>query len=215
MKVKLSLPSPAMCVACVALFVALGGTSIAAVSYARNAGKVDGKDAVSSSKSLSKAAGKLVATASKGPSKGKIPAKFLETGALASADAFGKAFEVADNQALAPEPFGGAAGIGTLSANCVDQSPQVGVEDPFSTIQFVNQSGTTINVTQRKGNDGADIFPLANGTVAGINIGGSNTFEFQVQHGDTALLINGTIRQDGRGQPAASCLIYGTVLRVG
>ncbi|HEX8104596.1 MAG TPA: hypothetical protein VF533_18410 [Solirubrobacteraceae bacterium] len=213
MKVKLSWPSPAMCVASVALFVALGGTSVAAVSYARNAGKVDGKDAVSSSKSLGKAAGNLVATASKGPEKGRIPAKFLSD--VAVADSFGKAFEVADNAVGAQEPFGGAGGIGTLTANCVDQNPKVAVEDPFSTIQFVNQSGETINVTQRKGNDDADIFPLANGTVTGINIGGSNTFELQVQRRGTSLLINGTIRQDGRGQPAASCLIYGTVIRVG
>ncbi len=213
MKVKLSWPSPAMVVASIALFVALGGTSIAAVSYARNAGKVDGKSAVSSSKSLSTAAGKLVATASKGPNKGRIPSKFLQ--GVATADAFGKAFEVADNATGAQEPFGGAGGVGTLTANCADQSPRPNVEDPISRIEFVNQSGETINITQRKGNDNADILPLANGTFTQINIGGSNTFEFQVQRGETALLINGTIRQDGRGQAAASCLIYGTVVRVG
>jgi len=27
-------------------------------------------------------------------------------------------------------------------------------------------------------------------------------------------LINGTVRQDGRGQAAAFCLVYGTILRV-
>ena len=49
-------PSPSMVVASIALFVSLGGTSVAAVSYARNAGKVDGKDAVKASSSTSKAA---------------------------------------------------------------------------------------------------------------------------------------------------------------
>jgi hypothetical protein len=32
--------------------------------------------------------------------------------------------------------------------------------------------------------------------------------------GTTNLLINGTVRQDGRGQAAAFCLVYGTILRV-
>ena len=44
-------PSPSMVVASIALFVSLGGTSVAAVSYARNAGKVDGYDAVKASSS--------------------------------------------------------------------------------------------------------------------------------------------------------------------
>ena len=54
-------PSPSMVVASIALFVSLGGTSVAAVSYARNAGKVDGYDAVRASSSTNKAAGNLVA----------------------------------------------------------------------------------------------------------------------------------------------------------
>jgi hypothetical protein len=212
MKRRINWPSPAMCVASLALFVALGGTSIAAVSYATNAGKVDGKDAVYSGTSLSKAAGKLVATNRSGADKGRIPAKFLA--GVPGGQVFGKAFEVADNATGAQEAFGGASGIGTLTANCADQNPKAGVEDPISTIQFVNQSGETINVTRRRGSEDAAIAPLANGTVSALTIGGSNTFEFQVQRGGTALLINGTIRQDGRGQPVANCLIYGTILRV-
>jgi hypothetical protein len=42
------------------------GTAVAAVSYATNAGKVDGKDAAASSSCVSRAAGDLVATASRG-----------------------------------------------------------------------------------------------------------------------------------------------------
>src|SRR4051795_7760622 len=44
---KISRPSPSMVVAGIALFVSLGGTSIAAVNYAARAGEVDGKSAVS------------------------------------------------------------------------------------------------------------------------------------------------------------------------
>ena len=62
-------PSPAMVVAVIALVVALSGTAIAAVDYARNAGAVDGKSAVGAQASLGRAAGKLVATAADGPAK--------------------------------------------------------------------------------------------------------------------------------------------------
>ena len=70
-------PSPSMVVASIALFVSLGGTSVAAVSYARNAGKVDGYDAVRASSSTNKAAGNLVAANKSGPDKGRIPGKHL------------------------------------------------------------------------------------------------------------------------------------------
>jgi len=212
MKVKLSRPSPAMVVACGALFVSLGGTSVAAVSFARNSGKVDGKDAVYSGTSLSKAAGDVVATNRTGADKGKIPAKFLAD--VPTTQAFGRAFEVADNATGAQEVFGGAGGVGTLTANCADQNPRPGIEDPISTVTFSNAAGETINLTQRKGNENAIIQPLAAGTVSALTIGGSNTFEYQIQRGTTNLLINGTVRQDGRGQAAANCLVYGTILRV-
>ena len=212
MKLKLSRPSPSMLVACVALFVALGGTSYAAVSYATNAGKVDGKDAVYSGTSLSKAAGDVVATNRSGSDKGKIPAKFLA--GVPTTQAFGRAFDVADNATGAQEVFGGATGVGSFSANCSDQNARAGVEDPITALNFTNQSGETINLTQRRGTDAAVIQPLPNGTVATLTIGGSNTFEYQIQKGTTNLLINGTVRQDGRAQAAASCLVYGTILRV-
>ena len=213
MKVKLSWPSPAMVVASIALFVALGGTSIAAVSYARNAGKVDGKDAVASSTSLSRAAGNLVATAGAGPNKGRIPSKFLTD--VARTQGFGQTIEVQDNAVGAQTPFAGSPGLGTLTANCADQNGRAGVEDPISNIQFVNQSGQTLNVTRSRATDPPAIAPLANGTVSALTIGGSNTFEYQVQFGASTLLIQGTIRQDGRNTAAASCVLYGTVLRVG
>ena len=101
---RLSKPSPSMVIASIALFVSLGGTSVAAVSYARNAGKVDGYDAVKASSSTSKAAGRLVATNKSGPDKGKIPAKHLA--GVGVTQTFGRSFDVADNAPGAPQTIG-------------------------------------------------------------------------------------------------------------
>lgn len=213
MKIRISWPSPAMVVACVALFVALGGTGIAAVNFARNAGAVDGKSAVRASTPLSRAAGKLVATNSRGPDKGKFPAKFLA--GVAGGTTFGAAVEVVDNATGAPAGLGGSEGIGTLSASCVDQNPKVGVEDPQTTVTFTNASGTTINLAKRVGNGDGAIVAQPPNTVQTLGIAGSNTFEIHVQHRNVDLLVDGVVRQDGRGTPAANCVFYGTILRVG
>jgi len=77
---KFSRPSPSMVVASVALFVSLGGTSVAAINYATNAGAVDGKSAVFAGSSLNQAAGKLVATNRSGADKGRVPGKFVADG---------------------------------------------------------------------------------------------------------------------------------------
>ena len=204
-------PSPAMLVACVALFVALGGTSVAAVNYARNAGKVDGKDAVKSSRSTSKAAGNLVATYPGGRLKGKIAHKFL--GETPLGRPFGKAQDVADNAASVPAGLTGTGALGPLTATCADQAARPGVEDPISTISFVNTSGQTINVAKRVGVNPIEIGIQQNGTVASVVIRGSNTFEFIVNLGGTTTLIEGVVRQDGAGSPAASCLVYGASIQ--
>jgi hypothetical protein len=210
---RISRPSPSMAVAGVALFVSLGGTSIAAVNYARNAGAVDGKSAVAASGTTSHAAGRLVATSRSGPEKGMIPGRFLA--GVPHTQTFGKAFEVADNAPGAPQAIGDAAGVGTLTATCNDQNGAAGVEDPTTTLNFVNGSGDTINIARRVGNGDGAVAPLANQTVAPLTVSGSNTFFYHVQTPKGVnLLINGVVRQDGRGGPAASCLVYGTVLEV-
>lgn len=211
---KLSTPSPAMIVASIALFVALGGTSVAAVSYARNAGKVDGKDAVSASSTNRKAAGNLVATNRSGDDRGKLPGKFVAD--VARSSQFGRAYEVADNQVIAPAPVATVSGVGTLTASCADQAVQrAGVEDPRSDIAFVNQSGGTINVARSVGTGEALVGALANGAGLPIAVAGSNTFFYHLQTVQGVnILINGVVRQDGRGAAAASCLVFGTVLRV-
>src|SRR3954449_403250 len=97
-------PSPSLVVSIIALVFAAAGTSIAAVNFARNAGAVDHKSAVGAASSRSHAAGKLVATASSGSLKGKIPIRFLEQGAYVSGSkqTFSQSMPVTDNASSAP-----------------------------------------------------------------------------------------------------------------
>src|SRR6195256_259520 len=88
-----------MVVAVIALIVALSGTAIAAVDFARNAGAVDGKSAVGAKASLRRAAGKLVATATGGTGKGQIPARFLEGVMRGGTMTLSKYLRTVDNQA--------------------------------------------------------------------------------------------------------------------
>jgi hypothetical protein len=207
---SLKRPSPAMVVASIALFVALGGTSIAAVNYARNAGKVDGKDAVKSSRSLERAAGNLVATYAHGRLKGQIAHKFLAGTPLDRP--FGRYLEVADNAASAPVTLSDTGRLGSLTLTCGDEARKPGIEDPVSTISFVNDSGALINVTKRVGNGQASVGTLQNGTVSSVVVHGSNTFEFNVNLSGTVTLVDGVVRQDGPGSPEGHCLAYGTAI---
>jgi hypothetical protein len=209
---KFSRPSPAMTVACTALFVALGGTGIAAVNYASNAGAVDGKSAVASSATLSRAAGKLVATQATGPDRGQLRSKFVDD--VPVTQTFGRAFEVSDNATGAATAIGAVGGIGTITASCVDEAPAAGVEDPSTTISLTNSSGEAVNVSRTIGGGSPTIGPLANGTVHSFTIRGSNTFRVHVERRGVNMLVDGVVRQDGRGTATATCLVYGTVLRV-
>src|SRR5919112_1096820 len=194
-------PSPSMVVASIALFVSLGGTSVAAVSYARNAGKVDGYDAVRASSSTNKAAGNLVAANKSGPDKGRIPGKHLA--GVAHTQTFGRSFDVADNAPGAPVQIGDGGSLGQLTATCNDQAPRPGVEDPTTQLNF-------INVARRAGiRDDAAYNAIPSGTVAQLTINGSNTFLFHVEYRGKNLLVNGVVRQDGRLTPTASCLVWG------
>ena len=206
-------PSPSMVVASIALFVSLGGTSVAAVSYARNAGKVDGYDAVKASSSTSKAAGRLVAANKTGSDKGKLPVKHLAD--VAATQTFGRSFDVADNAPGAPQTIGDGGSVGTLTATCNDQSPRAGNEDPITELNFVNTSGDFINVAKRVGvRDDAGVSAVPTGTVAQLTIAGSNTFSYHVEYKGRNLLVNGVVRQDGRNTPTASCLVWGTVQEI-
>jgi hypothetical protein len=206
-------PSPAMVVACTSLFVALGGTSIAAVNYARDAGKVDGKSAVRADRSRNQAAGKLVATYRRGAHKGQLAHRFLSETPLGRS--YGRALSVADNANSAPVTLADTGSLGNLTTTCSDQNPKPGIENPKSTVSFVNTTGGLLNVAKRVGAGQPAVEVSAPGTVSSVTILGSNTFEFEVGIGGTETLVQGVVRQDGANSAAATCLVYGTALQTG
>ena len=86
-----------------------------------------------------------------------------------------------------------------------DQAQRPGVEDPTTELNFVNTSGDFINVARRAGiRDDAQYNAIPNGTVAQLVINGSNTFLFHVEYRGRNLLVNGVVRQDGRGSGKAA-----------
>lgn len=209
---KISRPSPSMVVAGIALFISLGGTSVAAVSYATRAGSVDGKSAVYAGASLSDAAGKLVATNRSGDDKGRLPSKFVAD--VPKTQVFSKGYQVADNAPGAPQLVANFKGLGNLSATCNDQNGAAGNEDPISVITFNNGSGQNVNVARRAGNGDGALSVAANQTATSLSIGGSNTFMFHIEFNGQNAIIQGGVRQDGRGTPAAACSVYGVVMQV-
>jgi hypothetical protein len=201
-----------MVVASVALFVSLGGTSVAAINYATNAGAVDGKSAVFAGASLNQAAGKLVATNRSGTDKGRLPGKFVAD--VARTQSFSRAYEVADNAPGAPQLIQSIRGLGTVTATCNDQNAAAGNEDPVSVITFNNASGQTVNIARRVGNGDGALTLAANQTATSLSVGGSNTFLFHIEFGGQNAIIQGGVRQDGRGTPVAVCGIFGVVMQV-
>src|SRR5690242_20002874 len=206
---KISRPSPSMVVAGLALFISLSGTSIAAVSYVSNAGAVDGKSAVSAGSTLSHAAGKLVATNRSGTDKGRIPGKFVAD--VARTSSFSRGYEVADNAPGAPQTVTVIKGLGTLTATCNDQNATPGNEDPISIISFYNQAGQNVNIARRVGNGDGAVTLALNQTSTSVAIGGSNTFLFHIEKGGQNAIIEGGVRQEGRGTPAGTCAVFGVV----
>jgi hypothetical protein len=213
---KLRIPSPAMGVALAALFVALTGTAFAAINYATNAGAVDGKSAVADGASRSAAAGRLVATQRSGDAKGTIASKYLDLRSYArgATSTFGKSFDVADNATGAVTPIGTIPGVGTLTAQCLDQNAKAGVEDPATTVTFANGSGDNVNLARTIGSEAPFVSLLANATQHAFTINGSNTFQLHLERKGVNYLATGVVRQDGRNTPTASCLIYGFSLTV-
>lgn len=211
------MPSPALVLAFIALIVAMTGTAFAAVNFARNAGAVDGKSAVADGASLRAARGRLVATQRSGDARGKIRQRYLDLAGVArgTTATFGRAFEVADNAQGAPTAIGGIPGLGTLTAQCNDQQPDAGREDPITVIAFANQSGDAVNVARTVGNGDPLITALANGAQTAFTIGGSNTFELHIERKGVNYLAQGVVRQDGRNTPTATCLVYGFALAIG
>lgn len=208
------IPSPSMAVALLALVLATTGTAVAAVNYAQNAGKVDGKDAVASSATLKQAAGNVVATASKGDQKGTLPGKFVSDVMRGAADSFARPAVVNDNANDVATAIGSIPGLGTLSASCFDQNKNAGVEDPATTLTFGNTAPIAVNLSRSVPGQAALITAVAPNTTSSFTIGGSNTFRLHLEKSGINYVFEGVVRQDGRNTPDARCLVYGYALRV-
>jgi hypothetical protein len=211
---RLRTPSPSLVISIVALVMATSGTAVAAVNFARNAGKVDGKSAVAATSSLRRAAGNLVATNRTGPDRGKIPGKFLAGVVRGGSQKFGRLIEVADNANGAPQAIAGAAGLGTLTVACNDQNPRPGVEDPLTAVSFANGSGATVNIGRRAGNGEEAVTLLQPGAIDTFVVGGSEMFDVHAERNLQNLRVEGVIRQDGRNTNAAFCLVYGIAFEI-
>jgi hypothetical protein len=210
-------PSPAMIVAVVALVMAMSGSAVAVVSFARNSGAVDGKSAVSAGVTNARAAGRLVATQRRGANRGKIPARYLNlprtvlgNGAVSD---FSQATDVVDNATGAATLLTNLNGFGSLTATCSDQSNTAGREDPRTTLTFTNGSGAPVNVARTLGG-AADLRAVATGTTYPTVINGSNTVLLHLERAGTNVLVQIAVRQDGAGTASGSCLVVGTVLAV-
>jgi hypothetical protein len=209
-------PSASLVIALVALVMAMSGSAVAAVDFVSNAGAVDGKSAVADGALLRTAAGRLVATQRSGAARGTLRAKYLDLrGVLhGTASTFGRSFAVVDNQALAPVVIGAVPEIGSVTASCADENAAAGVADPATTLTFANTSGDAVNLSRTVGNADPFIAALPNGTTHTFTIHGSNTFELHLERKGTNYIVNGVVRQDGRGTPSAACLVYGYALAI-
>src|SRR3954471_6968032 len=182
-------PSPALVVAFVALVFAMTGTAVAAVSYASNAGAVDGKSAVGASSSTSRAAGRLGATPAGGSTKGQIPARFLAGVVPGSGQPFVQSVPVSDNANLAPVALVGVPGVGTLSAGCDDQAKNPGRENPLTVLSFTDQAGGPISFARTVGSGQPAVSAIDNNAVTTAQVPGSTTFSYNLQSGFTNVQI--------------------------
>jgi hypothetical protein len=223
---KLKRPSPAMTVAVIALVMSMTGGAIAAVNFAKNAGKVDGFSAVKAKKAgKNKAAGKLLATYKGGDNKGQLPLRAVAGAAsenavdnLADQVARGKngarTIPVADNQTTAAETLIDLE-LGNLQVSCTDQAAAAGNENASTRISVTNSSGGPVNLTRTVGSGDPTITTLENGIVNTFTVGQQNTFAIQLQGGDNrTVVVNGAAVQTGPGTPDSSCVVWATAFLV-
>ena len=199
-------PSPAMVVSIIALVMSTTGSAVAAVNFARNAGHVDGLNAVGASATLGKAKGKLVATARGGSNPGQIPGKFLA--GVPHSDPFLHAQEVTDNATGATIDIA-VTPLGKITATCSDQAGAVGTEDPSSRIQYVNSTPGEINIHRRVGNGTGEVTTVAPNTVNEFTVNGSNDFRIHLASLETNAIVEGVVRQTGARTPAGACVAFG------
>jgi hypothetical protein len=208
-----------MVVALIALFVASSGTAVAVVSYARNAGAVDGKSAVASSSSLARASGNVVATARSGHDRGRIPGRFVAGVMRGGATSLTRYLRVVDNAAGPVVPLAIIPHIGRLDAQCRDQDPAPGVESTQTVITFTATDTAGVNVSRLLGRDiesarNAVVFTALKDRPVPILSFADSLFQLILQARERTVLINGASRSDANRSPNAACLIFGIGLRV-
>jgi hypothetical protein len=218
--VKPRMPSPAMVVAVIALVVALSGTAIAAVNYAQNAGAVDGKSAVGARASLRKAAGKLVATATGGEGKGRIPARFLDGVMRGGTMSLSRYLRTADNQAGQPTPLLIVPGIGRFDGACDDVDPTPGTQTTRTSINFTASVNQGVNVSRLLGRDvdngdRPDVFTAPKAQPVPIIASADGLFQVILEAKGRSVLVVGAARTDSSPGPQAACLIWGAAFRIG
>ncbi|HEV7882967.1 MAG TPA: hypothetical protein VGO81_05325 [Solirubrobacteraceae bacterium] len=209
-----------MVVAIIALVVALSGTAVAAVDFARNAGAVDGKSAVSAQAPLRLAAGKLVATARAGPDRGRIPSRFVGGVMRGGATSLTRYLRAVDNADGPVVPLAIIPGIGRLDAQCRDQDPTVGVKSTQTLVSFTASDERGVNVSRLLGSDignsreGVVFTALKNQPVPILQFADS-LFQLTLQARDRTVFMTGAARPDLNRTASAACLIFGIGLRVG
>lgn len=213
-------PSPAMVVAIIALVVALSGTAVAAVDFARNAGAVDGRSAVSARASLRGAAGRLVATERAGPHRGRLPGRFVAGVMRGGATPLTRYLRAVDNADGPIVPLAIIPGIGRLDAQCRDQDPTVGVKSTQTLVSFTASEQGGVNVSRLLGSDIANaregvVFTALKGQPAPILQFADSLFQLTLQARNRTVFMTGAARPDLNRSASAACLIFGIALRVG
>jgi len=209
-----------MVVAVIALIVALSGTAIAAVDFARNAGAVDGKSAVSAGVPLRNAAGKLVATQLDGTGKGRIAGKFLDDVMRGGSTSLTKYLRVADNQDGPTESLAIIPKIGRIDAQCRDQDPTPGVESTQTLVTFTATEPEGVNISRLLGRDISGsrdpiVFTAPKDQPVPILSFADSLFQLVLQAGTRTVFISGAARSDANLTSDAACLVIGVGLRVG
>jgi hypothetical protein len=216
---RLRMPSPAMVVALVALVVASSGTAFAVVNYAQNAGAVDGKSAVAASSTLKRAEGNLVATATAGPGRGRIPGRFVSGVMKGGSTSLTKYMRVIDDEPGPVVPLAIIPKIGRLDAQCRDQDAEPGVESTQTVITFTASEPGGVNISRLLGRDiesarNAVVFTAPRNQPVPILSFADNLFQLVLQARDRTVFVNGASRSDANRSADAACLIFGIALRV-
>lgn len=220
MRCRVRLPSPAIVIALIALVVAMSGTAIAAVDFARNAGAVDGISAVRDGATLRQSAGRLVATAAAGPGVGRLSAKYVDGVMRGGAMSLAKYIKTVDQSPGAATALLIVPGIGRMDAQCADADPTPGTQTTRTSITFTASAAPGVNVSRLLGRDIENqdrpaVFTALKGRPVSILPNADGLFQVIMQAQHRSVLIVGASRRDASPGPRAACLIWGTAFRVG